>query len=83
MLYAYNLSFDEEMLRRMGFAPKGYFGPCIMRAAAERVGRTTGRVSLDSAARHLQVPGRSGSHHHALEDARLAGRVAHALGLFA
>jgi len=83
MLLAYHSFFDEEMLRRMGFEPKGYFGSCIMRAAAERLGRTTGRISLDGAVRRLSLQTRSGSHHHALEDARLAGRVAHALGMFA
>jgi len=82
MIYTYNLGFDEEMLRRMGFAPKGYYGPCIMRTAAQRAGRITGRVSLNTTVHNLGLPGRGGSQHHALEDARLAGRVAFALGMF-
>lgn len=84
MITAFNAPFDELMLERMGFTPKGYWSECIMKAAAQRMGRETGKVSLDAAARHYGTPGRvPGAVHHALEDARIAAALGVALGMWA
>ena len=79
MLYAFNVSFDSVMLKRMGFDPKGYWGPCLMQTAARHLGRASGRVSLDRAAKTVGAARQSGEHN-ALEDARLAATVGFATG---
>ena len=81
MLHAYNVSFDEIMIRRMGWEPRGYWGDCIQTHASRVMG--VGRASLNAAVRHFGLPGRSpDAEHHALEDARLAASVAVASGMF-
>lgn len=79
MLYAFNVSFDSVMLKRMGFDPKGYWGPCLMQTAARYLNRPSGRVSLDRAAKAVGAA-RMSKEHNALEDARLAATVAFATG---
>jgi DNA polymerase III epsilon subunit-like protein len=79
MLYAFNVSFDSVMLKRMGFDPKGYWGPCLMQTAARHLNRPSGRVSLDHAAKTVGAA-RANEEHNALEDARLASYVALATG---
>ena len=79
MLYAFNVSFDSVMLKRMGFDPKGYWGPCLMQTAARHLNRASGRVSLDHAAKTVGAA-RQSAEHNALEDARLAATVAFATG---
>jgi DNA polymerase III epsilon subunit-like protein len=79
MLYAFNVSFDSVMLKRMGFDPKGYWGPCLMQTAARHLNRPSGRVSLDHAAKTVGAA-RANEEHNALEDARLASFVAFATG---
>lgn len=79
MLYAFNVSFDSVMLKRMGFDPKGYWGPCLMQTAARHLNRASGRVSLDQAAKTVGAA-RQSEEHNALEDARLAATVAFATG---
>ena len=81
MLYAFNEPFDSEMLRRIGFDPRGYWGPDIMREAAKRLGKS--KVSLNSALREFTSLRRdSDEQHNALEDARLAAYLAFRLGMF-
>ena len=81
MLHAYNVSFDELMIRRMGWEPRGYWGDCIQTHASRVMG--VGRASLNAAVRHFGLPGRRpDAEHHALEDARLAASVALASGLW-
>lgn len=83
MLHAFNADFDSLMLQRMGFDPKGYWGPCIMKHAAQAMGRTSGKVALNAAAKHFGNQRRSDAClHNALEDARLAAAVGFASGLF-
>lgn len=79
MMYAFNISFDSEMMARAGWEPKGYWGPCLMRGAAQAMGRST--VSLNAAAKHFSGQKRGTSEHNALEDARLAAAVGRAAGV--
>lgn len=82
MMTSFNVPFDQLMCERMGFDPKGYWGDCIMKEAALTMGRTSGKISLDAAARHFCIPGREpGAVHHALEDARIAARLGVTIGL--
>jgi len=81
MLYAFNEPFDSEMFRRIGFDPRGYWGPCIMREAAKQLGKN--KVSLTAALREFTTMRRDvEEQHNALEDARLAAHLAHKLGMF-
>lgn len=81
MLYAFNEPFDSEMLRRIGFDPRGYWGPDIMREAAKRLGKQ--KVSLNTAMREFTTLRRDPTEpHNALMDARLAAHLAYKLGMF-
>lgn len=82
MLHAFNISFDELMIKRMGWEARGYWGECIQQRASQVMG--VGRASLNSAVRHFGLPGRLyvGAPHNALEDARVAATVGIAAGMF-
>ena len=81
MLHAFNVSFDELMINRAGWEPRGYWGDCIQQRASLVMG--VGRASLNAAVRHFGVRGRNPDvKHDALEDAAIAARVAKACGLW-
>jgi len=80
-LYAYNVSFDELMIQRMGWAPGGYWGPCLMNAATSYLQRPK-KVKLVEACNALGVPGPGGDAHDALADAVAAANVGRAIGAF-
>ncbi len=81
LLYAYNVSFDELMIARMGWAPGGYWGPCIMQAAGAFLSKPK-KVKLVEACQLLLVEGPGNAAHDALADALAAMRVGLKVGVF-
>lgn len=80
LMYAFNVSFDAEMLLRAGWTDARAWGPCLMESIALSMGRHSKRVSLKHALEHHGFGGRTGAEHSALEDAYLAAGLAFHLG---
>lgn len=77
---AYNVTFDKGMMTKTFEGAEHLpWGPCLMRAASERLLGHRKGMKLYEAAEQLQVPRPNGDAHRALFDAVLAGRVWSAL----
>lgn len=78
-LYAFNAPFDRVMLSRMGLNEPEAWGRDVMEAAADHIKPGNSRISLVKALAALGLEGRTSEKHDALEDARLAHRLAMAI----